>query len=135
MGSCLKVQRRYASDAELDVDGRAGDRSSARGLQEAGRGDRPVQRVPGTNDCSAAGAREVAGGDGIAEAARVGGRVIPPGVGGAGIESDRRAAGGTQREVDRSELATGSARLDVAGEPQARVIGPWRLNRLAWSTG
>ncbi len=32
MGSCLEVQESYASDAELDVDGRAGYRSSARGL-------------------------------------------------------------------------------------------------------
>jgi len=30
MGSCLEVHKWYAGDAELDVDGRAGDRSRAR---------------------------------------------------------------------------------------------------------
>jgi hypothetical protein len=49
MGGCLEVQGWYAGDAELDVDGRAGDGSGARGLQEAGCRDRPVLRVPGAD--------------------------------------------------------------------------------------
>src|SRR5262249_31378647 len=135
LGSCLEEQLFHTGDAELDVDGRAGDRSGARGLQEADRRDRPVQRVPGTNHGCVFGAREVVGAEGIFEAAGVSGRLIRPGVRRAGVEDDRRIAGGAQREVDGCDLTARGTRLDMAGEPQARVIGPWRLNRLAWSTG
>src|SRR5262245_31798887 len=134
MGSCLEEQLWYAGDADLDVNGRAGDRCRARAaLLEAGRRDPPVQRVPGANHGFMLGAGEVAGADGTAEAAGVGGRLISPGVGGAGVEGDRHAAGGAQREVDGCELIAGGARLDLAGEPQVRVVGPWRLDRLAGS--
>src|SRR5215470_5077970 len=125
MGSCLEEQLWYAGDAELDVDGRAGDRCRARAaLLEAGRRDRPVQWLPGADHGSVPGAGEVAGADGSAEAAGVGGPLISPGVGGAGVEGDRRAGGGAQREVDGCELIAGGARLDLAGEPQVRVVGP-----------
>src|SRR6266567_3888561 len=135
MGGCLEAQGRYAGDAELDVDDRAGDRSSPRGLQEAGRRDGPVQGVAGADHGCVVGAGQVAGADRIAEAAGAGGRVIAPGVGGAGIEADRGAADGAQREIDGCELAMGGARLDLAGKSQAQVTGPWRLNRLAWRAG
>src|SRR5258708_39567255 len=91
--------------------------------------------MPGTDHGRVVGAGEVAGADGTTEAAGAGGRVISPGVRGTGIEGDRRAADGAQREVDGCELAAGGAGLDLAGEPQARVVGPWRLNRLPGSAG
>src|SRR5260370_31741409 len=91
--------------------------------------------MPGTDHGPVVGAGEVAGADGTTEAAGAGGRVISPGVRGAGVEGDRRAADGAQREVDGCELTARGARLDLAGEPQVRVLGPRRLNRLAWSAG
>src|SRR5215467_10756934 len=134
MDSRLEVQERNASNTEVDVDGRAGDRSSAQGLEEAGRRDRPVHRVAGTNHYSVVGAGEVAGADGIAEATGAGGCPILPGVRGAGVEGDRHGADGAQREVDGRELSTRRAWLDLAGQPEARVFGSWRLNRLARGT-
>src|SRR5215813_3115131 len=136
MGCCREAQLRYASDAELDVNGRAGDRSRTwAALLEAARRDFPVQRVAWTYHGCVVGAGEIAGADGTAETARAGGRVIPPGVCGAGVEGDCRVAGGAQRELDGCELIAGGARLNMAGEPQLRVVRPRRLNRLAWSAG
>src|SRR5258708_19287412 len=91
--------------------------------------------MTGTEHGRVVGAGEVAGADGTTEAAGAGARVISPGVRGAGVEGDRRAADGAQREVDGCELTARGARLDLAGEPQVRVLGPRRLNRLAWSAG
>ena len=136
VGGCLEAQGWYAGDAELDVDGRAWDRSRARAaLQETARGDRPVQRMPGTDHGCVAGAGDRAGADGTTEAAGAGGRIVAASVCGTGIEGDRRAADGAQREVDGCELIAGGARPDLAGEAQAGVAGPWRLDRLAWRAG